>query len=68
MFAGDHAPHERPWAGAEEYRVPGAKNPGEARIPVKTLPGGRKVMGWTTDHYKTIHPYTAPHFPDDGWR
>lgn len=56
MFAGDHAPHERPWAGAEEYRVPGAKNPEEARILVKTLPGGRKVMGWTTDHYKTIHP------------
>ncbi|MEU1665501.1 RHS repeat-associated core domain-containing protein, partial [Streptomyces sparsogenes] len=68
VFAGDHAPHERPWAGAEEYRVPGAKNPEEARILVKTLPDGRKVMGWTTDHYKTIHPYTAPHFPDDGWR
>ncbi|MFD8379911.1 putative T7SS-secreted protein [Streptomyces sp. NPDC059679] len=68
VFEGTHAPHERPWAGAEEYAVPGAKNIGEARILVKTLPDGRKVMGWTTDHYKTIHPFTAPHFPDSGWK
>ncbi|WP_435241094.1 DUF6531 domain-containing protein [Streptomyces cucumeris] len=59
--------HERPWSGATEYEVPGAKNPDKARILVKTLADGRKVMGWSTDHYKTIHPFTAPHFPDSGW-
>ncbi|MEV8058855.1 DUF6531 domain-containing protein [Streptomyces antimycoticus] len=61
-------PHEAPWKNAEEYTVPGAKDPGNSRILVKTLPDGRKVMGWTTDHYDTIHPFTAPHFPDAGWK
>ncbi|MDX3232392.1 DUF6531 domain-containing protein, partial [Streptomyces sp. ME19-01-6] len=59
--------HEAPWKDALEYRVPHAKDPENSRILVKELPDGRKVMGWTTDHYKTIHPFTAPHFPDDGW-
>lgn len=67
-FQGTHKPHERPWAGAEEYRVPGAKDPENSRILVKTLPDGRKVMGWSDDHYATIHPFKAPHFPDDGWK
>ncbi|QKV94102.1 RHS repeat protein [Streptomyces sp. NA02950] len=66
IFKGKRA-HERPWKGATEYEVPGAKVPDKARILVKTLPDGRKVMGWSTDHYDTIHPFTAPHFPDDGW-
>ena len=44
-------PHEAPWKDAEEYRVPGAKDPENSRILVKTLPDGRKVMGWTTNHY-----------------
>jgi hypothetical protein len=39
----------------------------QSRILSKTLPDGRQVMGWTNDHYKTIHPFTAPHFPDAGW-
>ncbi|MFK4265671.1 DUF6531 domain-containing protein [Streptomyces milbemycinicus] len=59
--------HEAPWKDSLEYRVPHAKDPENSRILVKELPDGRKVMGWTTDHYKTIHPFTAPHFPDDGW-
>ena len=66
VFRGD-AVHEKPWAGALEFNVPGA-DPNNARILVKTLPDGRKVMGWSKDHYKTIKPFTAPHFPDDGWR
>ena len=61
-------PHEAPWKDAEEYRVPGAKDPENSRILVKTLPDGRKVMGWTTNHYDNIHTFKAPHFPDDGWR
>ena len=67
QFGGNGA-HEKWWSGAWEYTVPGAKDPGNSRILVKELPDGRKVMGWTTDHYKTIHPFKAPHFPDDGWR
>jgi hypothetical protein len=59
--------HEGRWAGSLEYRVPGAKGD-SARILVRTLPDGRKVMGWTNDHYKTIRPFSAPHFPDAGWR
>ncbi|WP_434739682.1 LamG-like jellyroll fold domain-containing protein [Micromonospora sp. SH-82] len=60
------ATHEKRWAGALEYRVPGTKGD-NARILAKTLPDGRMVMGWTNDHYKTIKPFTAPHFPDAGW-
>ncbi|MER5638387.1 RHS repeat-associated core domain-containing protein [Kitasatospora sp. NPDC002227] len=59
--------HERPWAGAKEWRVPGQRDGDTWRILEKTLPDGRKVMGWTTDHYDTIHPFGAPHFPDAGW-
>ncbi len=59
--------HEAPWKDSLEYRVPHAKDPENSRILMKELPDGRKVMGWTTDHYRTIHPFTAPHFPDDGW-
>jgi hypothetical protein len=59
--------HEKPWTGAREYLVPNAKDPGSARILVKELPDGRLVMGWTKDHYQTIHPFKAPHFPDSGW-
>lgn len=58
--------HEKRWTGALEYRVPGTKGD-SARILVKTLPDGRKVMGWTNDHYDTIKPFSAPHFPDAGW-
>lgn len=65
VFQG-RATHEKRWAGALEYRVPGAKGD-NARILSKTLPDGRTVMGWTNDHYKTIKPFTAPHFPDAGW-
>ncbi|GAA5041146.1 hypothetical protein GCM10023259_009590 [Thermocatellispora tengchongensis] len=60
-------PHEKPWTGAKEYLVPGAKG-NKHRILEKTLPGGTKVMGWTNDHYETIHPFKSPHFPDSGWR
>ncbi|MEU4910658.1 polymorphic toxin-type HINT domain-containing protein [Streptomyces fradiae] len=60
------ATHEKRWAGALEYRVPGSKGD-SARILAKTLPDGRMVMGWTNDHYKTIKPFSAPHFPDSGW-
>ncbi|MFF7579148.1 polymorphic toxin-type HINT domain-containing protein [Streptomyces sp. NPDC008061] len=60
------ATHEKRWAGALEYRVPGSKGD-SARILAKTLPDGRMVMGWTTDHYETIKQFSAPHFPDSGW-
>lgn len=60
--------HEAFWKGAREWRVPGEKDGDSWRILEKTLPDGRKVMGWTTDHYTTIHPFAAPHFPDSGWR
>lgn len=65
VFQG-RAPHEGRWAGALEYRVPGTTGD-QARILVKTLPDGRTVMGWTNDHYRTIKPFSAPHFPDSGW-
>ncbi|WP_051171853.1 MULTISPECIES: RHS repeat-associated core domain-containing protein [unclassified Amycolatopsis] len=65
VFEG-RAPHERRWAGALEYRVPGSKGD-RSRILAKTLPDGRTVMGWTTDHYATIKTFSAPHFPDAGW-
>lgn len=65
VFQG-RATHEKRWAGALEYRVPGSKGD-SARILAKTLPDGRIVMGWTNDHYKTIKPFSAPHFPDSGW-
>ncbi|MYU21839.1 polymorphic toxin-type HINT domain-containing protein [Streptomyces sp. SID8352] len=65
VFQG-RATHEKRWAGALEYRVPGSKGD-SARILAKTLPDGRVVMGWTNDHYKTIKPFSAPHFPDSGW-
>ncbi|HEY6795880.1 MAG TPA: polymorphic toxin-type HINT domain-containing protein [Kineosporiaceae bacterium] len=58
--------YARSWAGAEEYRVPGAND--STRILVKMLSSGQKVMGWTTDHYKHIYAFSAPHFPDSGWR
>ncbi|MEU3529301.1 polymorphic toxin-type HINT domain-containing protein [Streptomyces sp. NPDC038707] len=61
------ATHEKRWAGALEYRVPGSKGD-NARILAKTLPDGRLVMGWTNDHYKTIKPFSGPHFPDSGWQ
>ncbi|MFG3259159.1 putative T7SS-secreted protein [Streptomyces sp. NPDC048172] len=69
-FAGDQKPHEKRWANSEEYTVPGAPRGMEQdyKILKKTLPDGRIVMGWTVDHYKTIHPFKAPHFPDDGWK
>ncbi|MGX9886527.1 RHS repeat-associated core domain-containing protein [Streptomyces sp. NPDC002276] len=60
--------HEKPWAGAKEWRVPGITKHDEARILELEIPGGRTVMGWTVDHYDTIHKFTAPHFPDDGWK
>lgn len=66
IFQGRGA-HERPWRGAREWRVPLWTKNNEARILEKTLPDGRKVMGWTTDHYRKIHPFAAPHFPDSGW-
>ncbi|WP_438947818.1 RHS repeat-associated core domain-containing protein [Streptomyces triticisoli] len=66
VFQG-RATHEKWWAGSLEYRVPGSKGD-SARILVKTLPNGRIVMGWTNDHYDTIKPFSAPHFPDSGWR
>ncbi|MEV1005623.1 RHS repeat-associated core domain-containing protein [Nonomuraea sp. NPDC050202] len=66
IFEGDDG-HTKKWAGAKEWEVPGAKNPGETRILEKTLPDGRTVMGWSQDHYKTIHEFSAPHFPDAGW-
>ncbi|MFK4087814.1 polymorphic toxin-type HINT domain-containing protein [Kribbella sp. NPDC020789] len=66
IFRGS-GPHERPWADSLEFEVPGTKGD-SARILVKTLPDGRLKMGWTTDHYATIKPFTAPHFPDDGWK
>jgi RHS repeat-associated protein len=53
------------WAGAEEYRVPGAAD--NERIVVKKFPNGKEAVGWTTDHYQKIHRFTAPHFPDWGW-
>lgn len=56
-------PHERQWAGSKEWQVPGAKDPGNTRILER--PDGR--MGWTVDHYVTIHKFGAPHFPDFGW-
>ncbi|GAA2739853.1 RHS repeat-associated core domain-containing protein [Kitasatospora cinereorecta] len=64
---GGNKPHEKFWAGSKEWRVPGQKDGDTWRILEKTLPDGRKVMGWTTDHYTTIHPFSAPHFPDSGW-
>lgn len=64
---GGNKPHEKFWRGAREWRVPGEKNGDNWRILEKTLPDGRKVMGWTTDHYTTIHPFSAPHFPDSAW-
>ncbi|MFB7600207.1 polymorphic toxin-type HINT domain-containing protein, partial [Streptomyces sp. NPDC056160] len=58
--------HEWPkWAGAKEYRVPGAGD--NERILVKTLPNGTEIIGWTSTHYKKIQRFTAPHFPDWGW-
>ncbi|MFC0623016.1 polymorphic toxin-type HINT domain-containing protein [Kribbella deserti] len=65
VFQG-RAVHEKRWAGALEFRVPGSKGD-QTRILMKTLPDGRTVMGWTNDHYRTIKPFTAPHFPDAGW-
>lgn len=55
------ATHEKRWVGALEYKVPGAKGDTD-RILVKTLSDGRKVMGWTNDHYKTIKQFRAPTF------
>ncbi|MFE1821522.1 ALF repeat-containing protein, partial [Streptomyces anulatus] len=54
------------WAGAKEYAVPGAPN--NQRILVKTLPNGVEMIGWTSTHYKKIQRFTAPHFPDWGWK
>ena len=65
VFQGKRA-HERGWAGALEFRVPGTTGD-RSRILMKTLPDGRKAMGWTTDHYDTIKPFSAPHFPDSGY-
>jgi hypothetical protein len=65
VFAGK-ASHEKKWAGALEFEVPGTKG-NNYRILMKELPDGRKVMGWTNNHYDTINPFKAPHFPDSGW-
>ncbi|MFD4341017.1 hypothetical protein ACFWPP_28020 [Streptomyces anulatus] len=54
------------WAGAKEYAVPGA--PDSQRIVVQTLPNGVEMIGWTSTHYKKIQRFTAPHFPDRGWK
>nr|WP_307961417.1 RHS repeat-associated core domain-containing protein [Salinispora arenicola] len=54
------------WAGAKEYRVPG--RPDSDRILVKTLPSGEQVHGWTSTHYRKIQRFSAPHFPDSGWK
>jgi len=66
VFEGNR-PHERPWRGALEWEVPGAKNPDDWRILQLKMPDGRMKMAWTDDHYDTIHPFSAPHFPDSGW-
>ncbi|GLW09130.1 hypothetical protein Misp01_42590 [Microtetraspora sp. NBRC 13810] len=58
--------HGRSWAGSLEYRVPGTSGD-DFRILMRTLPDGRTVMGWTTNHYRTINRFSAPHFPDFGW-
>jgi RHS repeat-associated protein len=65
VFAGKGA-HEKKWAGALEFEVPGTRG-NSYRILMKELPDGRKVMGWTNNHYDTINPFKAPHFPDSGW-
>ncbi|MCX5215979.1 hypothetical protein OG689_43355 [Kitasatospora sp. NBC_00240] len=67
IFRGDDG-HNSFWQGAKEWLVPAAKDPGNARILQKTLPDGRIVMGYSKDHYETIHKFDAPHFPDNGWR
>ncbi|MFB7495122.1 polymorphic toxin-type HINT domain-containing protein, partial [Streptomyces sp. NPDC056161] len=54
------------WEGALEYAVPGAGN--NERILVKTLPNGIEMIGWTSTHYQKIQRFTAPHFPDWGWK
>ncbi|MDQ0941112.1 polymorphic toxin-type HINT domain-containing protein [Streptomyces sp. V1I1] len=43
QFRGEDG-HNAFWEDAWEYDVPGASNPGEARILIKTLRDGRKVM------------------------
>ncbi|MEU6849118.1 RHS repeat-associated core domain-containing protein [Actinacidiphila alni] len=67
IFQGNKS-HEKFWAGSREWRVPGQKDGDSWRILEKDLPDGRKVMGWSQDHYVTIHKFTAPHFPDAGWK
>ncbi|WP_192583588.1 RHS repeat-associated core domain-containing protein [Streptomyces albicerus] len=67
VFRGDKT-HEKPWRGAKEWRVPGITKHDKARILELEIPGGRTVMGWTNDHYATIHKFTGPHFPDSDWR
>ncbi|MEW2506006.1 polymorphic toxin-type HINT domain-containing protein [Amycolatopsis sp. NPDC047767] len=54
------------WAGAKEYRVPGG--PENERILEKEFPNGVKVYGWSIRHYEDIKRFSAPHFPDSGWK
>ncbi|WP_267883374.1 polymorphic toxin-type HINT domain-containing protein, partial [Streptomyces sp. NRRL S-481] len=53
------------WKGALEYRVPGGKETDRILVMKKN---GIEIIGWTSTHYRKIQRFTAPHFPDWGWR
>ena len=66
IFTGTHGEPlsvQRQWGGSTVWEVPGARNPGQTRILINP----RGQMGYTTDHYKTIQEFSAPHYPDWGW-
>jgi RHS repeat-associated protein len=66
IFTGTHGEPlsvQRQWGGSTVWEVPGARNPGQTRVLVNP----RGQMGYTTDHYKTIQEFSAPHYPDWGW-
>ncbi|MFJ5989914.1 polymorphic toxin-type HINT domain-containing protein [Lentzea sp. NPDC092896] len=53
------------WKDAQEFAIPG--RPKSDRILKKEVKPGVYAYGWTNTHYRTIHRFEAPHFPDHGW-
>jgi hypothetical protein len=57
------AAHEKRWAPWNTVLAPRVK---ELKFG-ENSPRWSTVMRWTNDHYNTVEPRSAPHFPDAGW-